>query len=134
MQERSISGLPPVHVQAGHQTHNLGMLYPEWESNPQPFDYGVMLQPTGPPSRGPNDFSAQPPTPAVHRGARTLLVAPLRSHHVSASPCSHPWAINQSPPLLEPLKKKYCLLKVKDQLKSNSFVAVNGLTLATRKV
>ena len=36
--ERNINWLPPLSVQTGDQTRNLGM-YPDWESNPQLFGY-----------------------------------------------------------------------------------------------
>ena len=35
----------------GDWTWNLGM-FPDQESNPQPFGYGMMLQPTEPPGQG----------------------------------------------------------------------------------
>ena len=51
--ERSISWLPPICAQT-EGTHNPGV-YPDWESNLQPFGYGMTLQPTEPHQPGPID-------------------------------------------------------------------------------
>ena len=53
--EKSINWLPPVCALAGDWTCNQGMC-PDWESNPQPFGYGTMLQPAEPHWPGPAMF------------------------------------------------------------------------------
>ena len=41
----SIPGPGTVHTRTGVRTCNVGMC-PDWELNPQPFGYGMTLQPT----------------------------------------------------------------------------------------
>ena len=50
--EKHQIGLPPLCACNGNRTHNLGMC-PDWESNPEPFSYGMMLQPAQPHRPGP---------------------------------------------------------------------------------
>ena len=53
MWERNFDQLPPVHIQTGDRTHNLGTCSnQEW--NLQPFGYGTMLQQTELHQRGQN--------------------------------------------------------------------------------
>ena len=47
--------LPPIHAQTRDRTCYLGMCL-HWESNPQPFGYGMMIQPTEPHRPGPRFF------------------------------------------------------------------------------
>ena len=45
--ERNINQLPPIHAQTGDCIHNIGICLDQ-ESNPQPFSYRTMFQPTEP--------------------------------------------------------------------------------------